>query len=493
MVLTGALGLMGMAASNRGIQTTFDDRVVPLGQLDSIIRLMNRNRIGVAKALDEQNPEKAKDTVTEIEKNIAVIDKTWNAYMATYLTPKEKQLAEQFALDRAAFVTKGLRPTLAALQAGNFDEARQLKSGPMTSTYAPISADIDALVQLQLDVAREEVEKAHANYAITRNMVAAATIAGVVLAFVFVAGMLRTIVRPLRHGVNVTKQIAAGNLTANIEVRSHDELGQLQHALNVMQKSLANIITGVWSSAESISAASGQIAAGNADLAKRTEEQASSLETTASSMEELTATVKQNAENSNMAKQLVHDASDIAVRGGEAMGQVVGTMDSIADSSKKITDIIGVIDGIAFQTNILALNAAVEAARAGEQGRGFAVVASEVRSLAQRSAAAAKEIKDLISDSVVKVENGSQQVTQARETMDEIVSSVRKITDIMNEISTASMEQSNGIELVSHAVTTMDSMTQQNATLVEEASNAAMSLQQQGSALVKSMGVFKLH
>jgi PAS domain S-box-containing protein len=492
MVGVGVLGLNGMAASNRGLQTTYDDRVVPLGQLDAIIRLMNRNRLAVAKALDERDPDKAKSTVAEIEKNIEVINKTWDAYLATYLTPKETKLAEQFALDQSAFLSKGLRPTMAAFNTGNFDEAKQLKSGPMTSTYAPVSAGIDSLIQLQLDVAKEEMEKAHANYAFTRNMVVAAIGLGFVFSFLMVSLLLRSIVRPLDHAVNAAKQIAAGNLTAKIEARSNDELGQLQHALNVMEKSLANIISDVWRSAELIGSASGQIAAGNADLARRTEDQAASLEETASSMEELTATVKQNAENSNTAKQLAHAASDIAVQGGEVMGQVVGTMDSIADSSKRITDIIGVIDGIAFQTNILALNAAVEAARAGEQGRGFAVVASEVRSLAQRSAAAAKEIKDLISDSVAKVEGGSKQVTQARQTMDDIVSAVKQFADIMNEISTASREQSSGIEQVSQAVIRMDTVTQQNATVVEEAATAAISLQLQGSTLVKAMGVFRL-
>lgn len=493
IVGVGVLGLNGMVASNRGLQTTYDDRVVPLGQLDTIIRLMNRNRLAVAKAIAKQNPDETKSALADIEKNIGEINKTWNAYMATYLTPEEKKLAEQFAIDRAAFLAKGLKPAVAALNAGNIDEARQLESGAMMSTFDLVTADINALIKLQLDVAKEEMEKAHANYVFTRNLVAAVIGLGFLFSLMMLSVLKRSIVRPLDHAVNVAKQIAAGNLTAKIEARSNDEIGQLQHALNVMEKSLSNIISGVWRSAESIGSASGQIAAGNADLARRTEDQAASLEETASSMEELTATVKQNAENSNTAKQLVHAASDIAVQGGEVMGQVVGTMDSIADSSKRITDIIGVIDGIAFQTNILALNAAVEAARAGEQGRGFAVVASEVRSLAQRSAAAAKEIKDLIDDSVVKVESGSKQVTQARQTMDEIVSAVRQITDIMNEISTASTEQSSGIEQVSQAVIRMDTVTQQNATLVEEAANAAVSLQLQGGTLVKAMGVFRLN
>lgn len=267
----------------------------------------------------------------------------------------------------------------------------------------------------------------------------------------------------------------------------------MQHALDVMRKSLTNIISRVRRNAEMIESASGQIADGNHDLSQRTEEQASTLEETAASMEELTATVQNNAENSKQARELAHVASDIALQGGEAMSQVVGTMDSIAHSSKKITDIISVIDGIAFQTNILALNAAVEAARAGEQGRGFAVVATEVRNLAQRSATAAKEIKDLISDSVAKVESGTRQVTDARKTIEDIVTAVQQVTDIMNEIATASMEQSSGIEQVNQAVMQMDDVTQQNAALLEEAAAAAEALPMQGHALVQGMGVFRLN
>ena len=302
----------------------------------------------------------------------------------------------------------------------------------------------------------------------------------------------RRIVKPLNEAVSVAQKVAAGDLTSTIEVKTRDETGQLLAALKDMNESLVKIVGEVRSGTDSIATASKQIASGNVDLSQRTEEQASSLEETASSMEELTSTVTQNAENAMQANQLAASASGVAVKGGAVVGQVVTTMSSINESSKKIVDIISVIDGIAFQTNILALNAAVEAARAGEQGRGFAVVASEVRTLAQRSAAAAKEIKELISDSVHKVEDGTKLVDEAGKTMEEIVSSVKRVTDIMAEISAASQEQSSGIEQVNQAVTQMDEVTQQNAALVEEAAAAAESMQEQAQNLTQAVSVFKL-
>jgi methyl-accepting chemotaxis protein len=306
------------------------------------------------------------------------------------------------------------------------------------------------------------------------------------------AFMSRMIVRPLKHAIALAGRIAGGDLSSEIRVVGRDETAELLQALKHMNASLQKIVTEVRGSTDSISTASQQIASGNADLSQRTEEQASSLEETASSMEELTATVRQNAENARQANQLAASASEVAVKGGEVVGQVVGTMSSINESSKKIVDIISVIDGIAFQTNILALNAAVEAARAGEQGRGFAVVASEVRNLAQRSAAAAKEIKQLIGDSVDKVGAGSKLVDEAGKTMAEIVASVKRVTHIMSEITAASQEQSSGIEQVNQAITQMDEVTQQNAALVEEAAAAAESMQEQAQQLMQAVAVFKL-
>ena len=294
--------------------------------------------------------------------------------------------------------------------------------------------------------------------------------------------------------MQTAKRVASGDLSGSIEIqRRYDEIGDLQQALSDMNDSLIAVVTRVRTGSDLIASASQQIASGNLDLSERTEQQASALEETASTMEELTSTVKQNADNARQANLLAKSASTVAIQGGEVVAQVVTTMGSIHASSKKIVDIIGVIDGIAFQTNILALNAAVEAARAGEQGRGFAVVATEVRSLAQRSAVAAKEIKALIGDSVDKVNIGSTLVGQAGSTMEQVVASIRRVTDIMGEITEASSEQSSGIEQVNQAIAQMDAVTQQNAALVEEAAAAAKSMHEQASGLVQVVSVFNLN
>jgi len=304
--------------------------------------------------------------------------------------------------------------------------------------------------------------------------------------------LTRSITRPLANALGLARQVASGDLTADIRAESRDEVGDLVLALKTMNDNLLKTVTEVRAGTETIVTASQQIASGNLDLSSRTEQQASSLEETASSMEELTSTVRQNADNARQANVLAKNASQIAAHGGEVVSQVVSTMASINASSKKIGDIIAVIDGIAFQTNILALNAAVEAARAGEQGRGFAVVASEVRNLAQRSAAAAKEIRGLISDSVTKVEAGGRLVDEAGTTMQEIVQGIGRVTEIMADITLASAEQSTGIEQVNEAITQMDGVTQQNAALVEEAAAAAASLQEQATTLAQLVSVFNV-
>jgi methyl-accepting chemotaxis protein len=324
------------------------------------------------------------------------------------------------------------------------------------------------------------------------TIVAVSLIAVLVLLVLGLALIVRSVSGPLKNSIEIARRVADGDLTQRIEVTSRDEVGQLLQALKDMNTSLGNIVGEVRSTTDSISTAASEVASGNSDLSQRTEEQASSLEETASSMEELTSTVRQNAENAKQANQLAANASDIAVKGGVAVNEVVQTMGSISASSKKIMDIISVIEGIAFQTNILALNAAVEAARAGEQGRGFAVVAAEVRNLAQRSAAAAKEITALIDDSVDKVEIGSRQVDKAGETMNEIVQAVKRVTDIMAEIAAASNEQSAGIEQVNQALVQMDEVTQQNAALVEEAAASAEAMQEQAGSLMKAVSMFKL-
>jgi methyl-accepting chemotaxis protein len=375
---------------------------------------------------------------------------------------------------------------------GKNEEAMEMADNqfaPALTVYEEAVAKLAAYQRDRIDGLAQDIEANHTTGETTLMVLSGIAL---VLGALFAWRLTLGIVRPLGHAVEVAETVAAGDLSTHIEVESRDETGQLMHALREMNASLAKVVGEVRTGTETIATASGQIASGNQDLSSRTEEQASSLEQTAASMEELTSTVKQNADNARQANQLAVSASEVAVKGGSVVSQVVDTMGSINASSKKIVDIIGVIDGIAFQTNILALNAAVEAARAGEQGRGFAVVASEVRSLAQRSAAAAKEIKTLIGDSVEKVEEGSKQVEEAGRTMDEIVGSVKRVTDIMGEITAASQEQTSGIEQINQAITQMDQVTQQNAALVEEASAAAQSLQEQAGSLVQAVSVFKL-
>ena len=322
-------------------------------------------------------------------------------------------------------------------------------------------------------------------------------ILGALLGFVLAAGWLayvvmQSIMVPLQHAVRISEAIAAGDLSQTIEVRSKDEMGQLMAAMKLTVGQLNGIVRNIKTASDTVGTASQEIAAGHADLSSRTEEQASSLEETAASMEEMTTTVSQNAENAKKASQFAASASEVAQKGGEAVRKVVHTMSGISDSSKKIADIISVIDGIAFQTNILALNAAVEAARAGEQGRGFAVVASEVRNLAQKSAGAAKEIKGLIADSTAKVEGGSREVLEAGKTMDEIVDSVKKVSALIAEISAASQEQSQSLSQVSDTVQQLEKVTQQNAAMVEQATAASGSLEEQALSLINAVATFKL-
>src|SRR5450756_909598 len=356
----------------------------------------------------------------------------------------------------------------------------------------PLGKAFDELLAIAKEEEKETSQSISSTAASSKRETNIIGVLAALLSALFAWLTAASITRPLREAVGVADAVAKGDLSQRIEVTTKDEVGQLLQALKDMNANLAGIVSEVRNTTETITTASKEIAAGNSDLSQRTEQQASSLEETASSMEELTSTVKQNAENAKHANQLAANASDIAVKGGQAVSEVVQTMASISTSSKKIGDIISVIEGIAFQTNILALNAAVEAARAGEQGRGFAVVAAEVRNLAQRSAAAAKEIKTLIGDSVDKVEEGSKQVAQAGKTRAEIVDSVKRVTDIMAEITAASQEQSSGIEQVNQAITQMDQVTQQNAALVEQASAAAESMQEQAQNLTQAVAVFKL-
>ena len=406
-------------------------------------------------------------------------------------SPGEKALLAKIQAARAAYTSSFLK-VAELVESEERDKASALMNSETFPALDTLLELTGAMVAQQKQDIDDGGKHATADIEFSRSMMIVMGVAALLVSAGLAVWITQSITGPLNEAVSIAKSVAAGDLTTNIVPHSQDEAGELLEALKDMNASLARTVGEVRRSTGTISTASGEIASGNLDLSGRTEAQASSLEETASSMEQLTSTVKQNADNARQANQLVISASSVATRGGEVVAQVVQTMGSIKDSSRKIVDIIGVIDGIAFQTNILALNAAVEAARAGEQGRGFAVVASEVRGLAQRSATAAKEIKGLIDDSVEKVDGGSALVDEAGQTMGLIVTSVQQVADIMAEITSASQEQSLGIAQVNEAILQMDQMTQQNAALVEQAAAAAQSMQDEAGTLAQSVSVFKL-
>jgi len=415
---------------------------------------------------------------------IATLDQT------IYL-PEGRAILEDIKRDRQIYVDS-FSQVARLLEQQKHEAAARLMNGETLPVLQRLQARLSELVELQKKIVAESGEAINDHIAATRKLMITLGLAAMLLSIVIAYRIGRGITGPIKDAVKVAQTVAAGDLSSEIRVRGNDETGLLLQALKQMNQNLLDIVAKVRAGTDSIATASAQIASGNLDLSARTEEQASALEQTAASMEELTATVRQNAEHARLARQLAASASSVATEGGAVVAQVVDTMSSIHASSRMVVDIIGVIDGIAFQTNILALNAAVEAARAGEQGRGFAVVATEVRNLAQRSAAAAKEIKALIGTSVDQVAAGSKLVADAGNTMDQVVASVRRVTDIMQEISHASQEQSAGIEQINQVIIQMDQVTQQNAALVEEAAATSAALEQQAGTLAGVVSTFKL-
>ena len=491
ILLVGAAAstVLRMKASNESLGALYNDRVMSVELLKHVDDGYNQivdiaHKVGSASLTPAAGAAQAREAQAKAAQR-------WQAYLATPLDEQEQVLVTQVKplMAKADAVVAQL---LAALAGNDADGVRQIAATALYPVIDPLADAVDRLATLQLDGAAAEYHAAQKLYGIVLWSTLAISGAVLLTASLVAVGLVRSITRGIGVAVKVAQTVAAGDLGSTIEVDRGDEIGTLLGALKLMNTSLVAIVGDVRNASDSIATGSAQIARGNADLSQRTEEQASNLQQTAASMEQLTATVKQNADTARRASELAESASMVAAQGGEVVGRVVATMDGITDSSKKITDIIGVIDGIAFQTNILALNAAVEAARAGEQGRGFAVVASEVRSLAQRSATAAKEIKVLIGESVGKVENGTRLVGDAGRTMGDIVDQVRRVSQLITEISEASGEQSTGIGQIGDAVTQLDQVTQQNAALVEESAAAAESLRVQADTLAKTVATFRL-
>ena len=491
LIAVGVMGVIGMSNANKHLDEMYNHSMVPSTQIASINRLLLRNRLAVAVSLVTPTPEVIRQQTADIDSNIAEIGKIWDAYTAIPMSDENKKLVEKFGEDRKKFVLGALKPTVEMLRAGKIDAAKKNVVDAIRPMFVPVREGIVALGKYHDDSAKKSALDSAQAGALMRNIAIAAILIGLALAGFMGWLLIKAITVPLAAAVALASRVARGELDNNIQVTSNDELGKLMAAMKEMSEKLVTIVTDVRGSSEQVGTASKQISEGNSNLSQRTQEQASALEETASSMEEMTSTVKQNADNTRQANQLVANTRTQAQAGGEVVTKAVAAMAQINTSSKKIADIIGVIDEIAFQTNLLALNAAVEAARAGEQGRGFAVVATEVRNLAQRSATAAKEIKGLINDSVDKVKSGTELVDASGKALSEIVESVKKVDDIVAEIAAASQEQSSGIEQVNKAVMQMDEMTQQNAALVEEAAAASKSMEDQAQHLVDVVGFFK--
>ncbi|WP_426317892.1 methyl-accepting chemotaxis protein [Pseudoduganella sp. R-43] len=500
LAIIGGLGILSAERSVGLVKDVTVSNQKNIAERNAIRLDMETGRSQILQAL-QHNPELAWSKLHDhpltnhfniVDEVTARVNKRWEGYLASIKLPEERKLAEDWFAKSDGLGVEHVRAATAAVREGRWDDAETVLIKKLNPSYRLGDGALKALSE-HADK-RIEADAAAVAAGLSRNSTTVTVVLAGGLALSVFAGLvlLKAISEPLAEAMDVAHRVADGDLKGQATKHADNEFGELLRALDKMRDNLAAIVAEVRGGSDTISSASAQIAAGNMDLSDRTGEQAASLEETASSMEELTSTVRQNADNARQANQLAVSASSVATKGGEVVEQVVATMGSINESSNKIVDIIAVIDGIAFQTNILALNAAVEAARAGEQGRGFAVVASEVRNLAQRSAAAAKEIKQLIDDSVGKVESGAKLVNQAGHTMKEIVSSIQRVTDIMGEITSATQEQTAGLEQIHQAITEMDTITQQNVALVEEAASASTALQDQANSLSKVVSVFQI-
>ncbi|BEU21178.1 methyl-accepting chemotaxis protein [Paraburkholderia terrae] len=491
LVITGALGLIGVSRSNDELLDVYTNQMASAVDIGNAERALLRERLALDRAAFEAGTPAASTALTRAQSLRPISDQWWKRYLDLPRDADEDRHAQEVGSKREALFQ--VMNTFSAMIASNEQEKFAEGEQRVQGAFNDLSTADDALSAIQFDQARGSFDSAQSRYTTFRRVGLIALIIGLSAALISYLHLRAAIARPLGEALRHFDAIAEGDLRRAIIVRSSDEMGQLMHGVAKMQRSLIEMVQTVRIGSESIATATRQIAAGNVDLSSRTEEQASALEETASSMEELTDTVKQNANNARQASTLAVNASEIAERGSAVVTRMVGTMGEINHSSGQIADITAIIKGIAFQTNILALNAAVEAARAGEEGRGFAVVAGEVRSLAQRSAAAAKEIKELIDTSLQRVQAGSALVDEVGRTMSHIAGAIRRVTDITSEIATASDEQSSGIDQVARAVTQMDEATQQNAALVEEAAAAASALEEQAARLRAACSRFRVY
>ncbi|CAM2156984.1 methyl-accepting chemotaxis protein Tar [Pararobbsia alpina] len=490
LVLVGVLGLFGMTSSNDANRETYSNALPSVTYISEVEIVMARQRAALLRAaLDPAAP----DLDAIIKKSKGFADQAsgiWSHYMALSRDAEQDRLAQETESKRHAF-SEGLDKFADAIKGGD-PKAIMRAALENNDYYAAFTASNEKLKKATFEGAKQTYDSHQESFSRFRLIVLIAIGVGVLSALFAWNNLRRAIGGPLAAALEHFERIADGDLTHRVDAHSRDEMGQMMTGLAKMRESLVKTVEAVRAGSEVIGHATREVAAGNLDLSARTEEQAASLEQTAASMEELSSTVHKNTENAGEAERLSKKAFAAAENGSSVVQRVVGMMNEINDSSGKINDIISIIEGIAFQTNILALNAAVEAARAGEQGRGFAVVASEVRSLAQRSSSAAKEIKLLIEQSVARVEAGSTMVAEAGTSMKDILGSVKNVTDVIQEIAAATVEQSHGIDQVSQAVTQMDEVTQQNAALVEQASAAAQSLEDQARALLDAVSLFKL-
>ena len=491
MAVIGAFGIFGLSKMNANMRDAYTGNTLPIAQLAEVRAAQLEIRWELRRLQVLHDAAQTQAGIEVIRAASKRIDDNWNRYYPDGISSdRERVAAEQIKSALPRFKAANDDAT-AALAAGNYDTAATLIDRE-TDVANELMKGLTDDVEINLDGAKQSADDSESTFREIRAIAFALLGVGTVVGIGVSIYLLRAVTRPLQQAVGIANEIADGNLENHVEATSNDEFGQLIDALRQMDQKLSDTVRGIKTSAESVKAASQEIASGNTDLSARTEQQASSLEETAASMTQLTQTVKQNSDNARQANALATRATEMAEAGNDAVQDMVRSIGEVSSSSEKISQITGTIEGIAFQTNILALNAAVEAARAGEQGRGFAVVASEVRSLAQRSAAAAKEIKELIASSVTMIQGSAQQATGVGATMGEVKQAIKQVSDIVGEIAAASEEQSRGIEQVHQAVSQMDEVTQQNAALVEQAAAGAQSLEEQAMNLGRAVSVFRL-